>query len=98
KRASAVRWLLATLVALVALIAPAGASANPPTNDNFANAQVLGGRYGGTDGDSTGATKEPGEPNHAGNPGGASLWYLWTAPSTGRTTINLCYAEFDSLP
>ena len=96
-RAGTVRWLLATLITLVALIAPAGASANPPSNDNFANAEVLAGRSGWTDGDSTGATKEPGEPNHAGNPGGASLWYVWTAPSAGRTTIDVCYAEFDSL-
>jgi hypothetical protein len=97
KWANSVRWLLATLVALIALIAPVGASANPPSNDNFANAEVLAGRFGWTDGDSTGATKEPGEPNHAGNPGGASLWYVWTAPSAGRTTIDLCYAEFDTL-
>lgn len=97
KRASSVRWLLATVIVLVALIAPAGASADPPSNDNFANAEVLAGRYGWTYGDSTGATKEPGEPNHAGNPGGASLWYVWTAPSAGRMTIDLCYAEFDTL-
>ena len=97
KRASSARWLLATVVALVALVAPASASAGPPSNDNFANAEVLAGRYGGTSGDSTGATKEPGEPNHAGNPGGASLWYVWTAPSAGRMTIDLCYAEFDTL-
>jgi PASTA domain len=95
--ASSARWWLATLVALVALIAPAGASANPPSNDNFANAELLAGRFGWTEGDSMGATKEPGEPNHAGNPGGASLWYLWTAPSAGHVTIDLCYAEFDTL-
>ena len=92
-----VRWLLATVVALVALIAPVSASAGPPSNDNFANAEVLTGRFGWTYGDSTGATKEPGEPNHAGNPGGASLWYAWTAPSAGLMTIDLCYAEFDTL-
>lgn len=97
RRANSVRWLLATLVALVALIAPVSASANPPSNDNFANAELLAGRFGWSDGDSTGATKEPGEPNHAGNPGGSSLWYVWTAPSSGRMTIDLCYAEFDTL-
>jgi hypothetical protein len=96
-RGISLRWTLALLVALVALIAPAGASANPPSNDNFANAEVLEGRFGWTEGETTGATKEPGEPNHAGNAGGASVWYAWTAPVSGRTTMSVCYSEFDTL-
>ena len=32
-----------------------------------------------------GATKEEGEPNHAGQPGGASYWYSYTAPPTARS-------------
>ena len=34
------------------------------------------------------ATKEAGEPNHAGNAGGKSLWYAWTAPENGRLTVH----------
>ena len=29
------------------------------------------------------AHKEPGEPDHAGNPGGRSVWWQWTAPASG---------------
>jgi PASTA domain-containing protein len=82
---------------LCVLMVPAGASAAPPPNDNFANAATITDRFGWVEGDNTDATKEPGEPNHAGNPGGASVWYTWTAPSSGHATFSLCYAEFDSL-
>jgi hypothetical protein len=78
-------------------MAPARASAAPPSNDNFANAETITDRYGWADGDNSEATKEPGEPNHAGNPGGASVWYSWTAPYAGRATFDTCYSEFDTL-
>lgn len=39
-------------------------------------------------GSNSAATKEAGEPNHAGNAGGKSLWYRWTAPENGRLTLN----------
>ena len=89
--------LLAVAALLFVLVAPGSASAAAPPNDNFANAETITDRFGWVEGDNTEATKEPGEPNHAGNPGGASVWYSWTAPSSGRATLNLCYAEFDSL-
>src|SRR5438093_13409792 len=82
---------------LVILLAPASASAAPPPNDNFANAGSITDRFGWVDGDNTDATKEPGEPNHAGNPGGASVWYTWMAPSTGQASLGTCYSEFDTL-
>ena len=53
---------------------------SPPSNDDLINAEVIDGRLGWTYGENTEATKEPGEPNHAGNPGGASVWYSSTAP------------------
>jgi hypothetical protein len=56
----------------------------PPANDNFANAQVIAGAAGNATGRNTVASKEGGEPNHAGNPGGVSVWYQWTAPSNGQ--------------
>jgi len=43
------------------------------------------------------ATKDPGEPNLAGNPGGKSLWWLWQAQSTGRVTIQTDGSSFDTL-
>jgi len=36
-----------------------------------------------------GATKEAGEPDHAGDPGGASVWYAWTPPRSGEAWISL---------
>jgi hypothetical protein len=33
------------------------------------------------------ATKEPGESDHAGNPGGRSVWWVWTAPVSGRFAV-----------
>ena len=43
------------------------------------------------------ATKETGEPNHAGNAGGASLWWSWTAPKTGRIAIDTLGSDFNTL-
>jgi len=44
----------------------------------------------------TNASKETGEPNHAGNTGGRSIWWTWTAPLSGpatfRTTGNFRHA------
>ena len=96
KRINTLRCALA-LAALVVAIVPGAALGSPPSNDYFANAEAIDGRFGWTYGENTEATKEPGEPNHAGNPGGASVWYAWTAPSSGRATMNLCYSEFDTL-
>jgi hypothetical protein len=62
--------------------------ANPPPNDNFANALVIAGSYGSVVGRTIDASKEPGEPNHAGGTGGASVWYRWTAPFSGQVTFD----------
>jgi hypothetical protein len=43
------------------------------------------------------ATKETGEPAHAGNAGGKSVWYSWTAPSTGSATFDTGQGDFDTL-
>jgi hypothetical protein len=56
---------------------------DPPANDGFASAAWLSGVFDHTTGRTNGATKEAGEPNHAGNAGGRSVWYRWTAPTDG---------------
>ncbi len=61
-----------------------------PANDAFSAAQTLSGRQLFVSGSNDQATKEPGEPNHAGEAGGASIWYEWTAPAAGRTTVSTC--------
>ncbi|MGH7968759.1 MAG: pre-peptidase C-terminal domain-containing protein, partial [Limisphaerales bacterium] len=68
-----------------------------PGNDNFVNAQVLSGNAGTVVGSSVGATKEPGEPDHAGNAGGSSVWYVWTAPSTGNWRFDTSGSSFDTV-
>jgi hypothetical protein len=74
-----------------------GAPLPPPANDNFASAQVISGTSGSVSGSNAGATKETGEPNHAGNPGGASVWYRWQAPAGGSITINTSGSSYDTV-
>ena len=41
--------------------------------------------------------KDAGEPDHAGNGGGRSLWWIGTAPSTGDVTIDTNGSTFDTV-
>jgi len=68
----------------------------PPANDSFANAEQLSGMQIHIARTNVEATKEPGEPGHGLNSGGASVWFKWTAPmsrlmvlTTNRTASNL---------
>jgi hypothetical protein len=85
------------LAASSAAAASSGAPFSLPANDDFANAEVLVDRSGWLAADTSDATREPGEPNHAGNAGTASIWYAWTAPYSGRMTVSLCWSGFDTL-
>src|SRR2546423_1040147 len=90
----------AVAVALVAgLVVALPAYATAPNNDNFAAAQAISGTSGSVTGTNVEATKEAGEPNHAnaGNAGGKSVWYSWTAPASGPATINTAGSNFDTL-
>ncbi|MDQ4005883.1 MAG: pre-peptidase C-terminal domain-containing protein, partial [Actinomycetota bacterium] len=70
----------------------------PPPNDDFGSAITLTGPNVTRSSDTNrGAAKQTGEPNHAGNAGGASVWYRWTAPSGGRVTIDTAGSNFDTL-
>ncbi|MCY2932121.1 MAG: hypothetical protein NTV86_22030 [Planctomycetota bacterium] len=72
-------------------------TAAAPLNNNFAAATVLTGTTASAAGSNVGATKESGEPNHAGNVGGKSVWYSWTAPAGGAVTVNTTGSTFDTL-
>ncbi len=71
------------------------ASTPAPANDDFADAQTVtaesleGGTFYRVDvpGFNWNATKELGEPAHAGDQGGASVWYSWTAPVSGEASV-----------
>lgn len=68
-----------------------------PANDDFANAAILSGATVETTGINRRATTEPGEQHHAGIPGGASVWWKWTAPATGVAVVNTIGSDFDTL-
>src|ERR1041384_573319 len=77
------RWASVLPLLLFAL----GLFAQAPPNDLFANRTPLVGTNLIATGSNTNATKEPGEPNHAGNIGRKSGWWTWTAPTNGDLTI-----------
>jgi PASTA domain len=85
------------LMLVVGLVIPSFALAAPPANDEFAAAEELSGRAATVSGLNKEATKEPTEPNHADNAGGASVWYRWTAPASGVAKLSTCDSEFDTL-
>ncbi|MDI1335131.1 MAG: matrixin family metalloprotease [Lacunisphaera sp.] len=72
----------------------------PPLNDKFSSATVINnltttGTVAYT-GFNTFATKETGEPNHAGNAGGHSVWWKWTAPAVGNVTVDTRGSYYDT--
>ncbi len=69
----------------------------PPPNDLFADRLALPSSITLISGTSQGATKEAGEPDHGGSPGGRSVWYSWTAPSTGELTLQVTNNSFGPL-
>jgi hypothetical protein len=72
--------------------------ANAASNNNdFANAAILNDGSGLIYGTNIGATKESGEPMHANNRGGASVWYRWQAPATGTYLFTTFGSSFDTL-
>jgi uncharacterized repeat protein (TIGR01451 family) len=85
-------------VGFLALWLGAGALAHAqPANDNFSNASALTGRSGSVTGSTVGAGKEFGEPLHAGNIGGASIWFSWQAPTNGTYGFDTIGSSFDTL-
>lgn len=82
----------------------------PPPNDDFADAADLtaAGKtyelespepfyFARLESYNWAAGKEAGEPDHQGDPGGASAWYEWTAPATGTARMSMCCFAFPLL-
>ena len=65
--------------------------------DDFASSTAVSGASGRREGSNVGASIESGEPNHAGNSGGASVWWTWTAPAAGEVTFDTYGSSFDTL-
>src|SRR5438445_13409043 len=89
--------LVCTLsTAFLALLAALSAQAQP-ANNNLAAGIPLSGAIVTVTGRNVGANKENAEPNHAGNRGGASVWWTWTAPASGLSTIDTSGSSFNTL-
>jgi hypothetical protein len=69
----------------------------PPDNDDFAERFVIIGMTNEISASNVGATKEPEEPDHAGHPGGSSVWWKWTAPSNGQVRVWTTNSSFNTL-
>jgi PASTA domain len=93
----ALRTFAFALAVAAAMAVPGTALAAPPQNDDLAGAAQLTGRIAFAEGTNAEATKELDEPDHAGNAGGASVWYHWTAPAAGETTVSTCGTELNTL-
>src|SRR5690349_11245638 len=90
-------WLSFLFLALLGALGLASSLYAGPVNDMFANATVISGSSVTVYGSNVGATKEAGEPPKAGNSGGASVWWFWTAPASGSVTISAMGSSFDTI-
>lgn len=71
----------------------------PPANDYFINAVAItlpGSNSVTLTGNNIAATKEPGEPNHARNPGRGSVWWKFTPAVDGHLTLSTLGSNFDT--
>jgi subtilisin-like proprotein convertase family protein len=64
-------------------------------NDDFANAQAINSDTATITGDNIASGFEADEPNSFFS--GGSVWYRWTAPNTGQTTIDTCNTDYDPI-
>ncbi|MBI5772361.1 MAG: choice-of-anchor D domain-containing protein, partial [Verrucomicrobia bacterium] len=68
-----------------------------PANDNFANRISIAAPNLTVSGSNVNASKESNEPNHANISGGKSVWWTWTAPTSGTVTIDTIGSSFDTV-
>jgi hypothetical protein len=68
-----------------------------PTNDNFADAADLGASAGTLTATNYLATRQTGEPDHAGVHGSASVWYSIMLDNSSNLTIYTAGSTFDTL-
>jgi len=73
--------------AIPLLLSAVDLSAQAPANDQFSNRIALVGTNITVTASNTNATKQGGEPDHAGNIGGKSVWWTWTVPTNGDLAI-----------
>jgi hypothetical protein len=76
-----------------------GTTSDVAPNDNFGNSASIPANafIVSVSGTNRIASREPGEPVIAGNAGGRSIWYNWTAPGIGTVTLNTSGSSFTNL-
>ena len=89
------QFILVQFALLLVTVEPVRAAG--PANDRFSNATPITGTNATVSGSNVGASTEGGEPAHAGNPGGSSVWWTWSAPANGELRITTDGSDFDTL-
>jgi len=87
---------LGATVSQPALISLAGVL-TLPASDSFAGRGPMLNLLDLVSYSNVGATSEPGEPLHAGVPGGHSVWFSWTPLLNGTVTFSTAGSSFDTL-
>jgi len=77
-------------------VPPVSTAAAPP-NDAFANSQAISGTSGTVTATTAGATRQTAEPVHFSSSGHMSVWFTWTAPSSGTVHMDTLNSAFDTL-
>lgn len=76
---------------------PPMSTATAPSNDAFTSSRAMTGASGSVATTTAGATRETGEPVHFSSTGRASVWFTWTAPSSGTVRMNTLGSGFDTM-
>src|SRR5579862_8145637 len=87
-----IQKLLWMLVLLAGLLGSQSRVLAQPSNDKFSNAITISGQTGGTSGTNVGATVETNEPPFdviGRSVSKETVWYRWTAPTTGGETFRV---------
>ena len=83
----------ASVPAILTVVDPSA----PPANDQFADRLSVVGLDFHLNQTNANATRETDEPNHAGNAGGRSIWWNWTAPRSGTVTVDTRGSDVDTV-
>lgn len=101
------RWSARLVIGVLGLLIVAGAAlpagagvgrqVEDPWRDDFADGRLVREQrlYLGVN--TTGGTRQPCEPRHAGTRGGASMWIRWRSSQAGTVFLNTNGSEFDSV-
>ncbi len=76
---------------------PPVSAATAPANDDFAGSQAISGTSGTVTATTAGATRQTAEPVHFSSSGHMSVWFTWTAPSSGTVHMDTLNSAFDTL-